>query len=58
MYYVLDKIFVLTICKKYRLWAHFFYEKRKSQFIPLPWKIAEITLKNTINIDEFLVQFD
>jgi hypothetical protein len=48
-----DNIFVVEVCKKYRFWAHFFHEKRKKQFIPLPWKIGEIMLKNTTNIDEF-----
>jgi hypothetical protein len=24
----------------------------------LPWRIGEITLRNVVNIDEFLVQFD
>jgi hypothetical protein len=52
-YYVSDKIFVVEVCKQYRFWAHFFHEKRKKQFIPLPWKIGEIMLKNTANIDEF-----
>jgi hypothetical protein len=57
-YYVSDKMFVVEVCKQYRFWAHFFHEKRKKQFIPLPWKIGEIMLKNTANIDEFSVQFD
>jgi hypothetical protein len=57
-YYVPDKIFVIEVCKQYRLWAHFFHERRKKQFIPLPWKIGEIILKNVANIDEYAVQFD
>jgi hypothetical protein len=57
-YYVSDKMFVVEVCKQYRFWAHFFHEKRKRKFIPLPWKIGEITLKSTTNINEFSVQFD
>jgi hypothetical protein len=30
----------------------------KKQFIPLPWKIGEIVLKNVANIDEYAGQFD
>jgi hypothetical protein len=57
-YYVSDKIFVVEVCRQYRFWACFFHEKRKKQFIPLPWRIGEITLRNVVNIDEFSVQFD
>jgi hypothetical protein len=58
LYYVLDNIFVIEICKQYRFWAHFFHERRKNKFIPLPWKIGEIVLKNVANIDEYAGQFD
>jgi hypothetical protein len=57
-YYVSDKIFVVEVCKQYRFWAHFFNEKRKRQFIPLPWKIGEMTVKNITHINEISVQFD
>jgi hypothetical protein len=32
--------------------------KKVKKSIPLPWRIGEITLRNDVNIDEFLVQFD
>jgi hypothetical protein len=51
-------MFVVEVCRQYRLWAHFFLEKRKRKFIPLPWRIGEIVLKSITNIDEFLVEFD
>jgi hypothetical protein len=35
-----------------------FNEKRKKQFIPLPWKIGEIFVKNISHLDEFTTQFD
>jgi hypothetical protein len=46
------------VCKQYIFWAHFFHERRKTQFIPLPWRIGEITIKNAANIDEYAVLFD
>jgi hypothetical protein len=57
-YYVSDKIFIVEICKQYKFWAHFFNEKRKKQFIPLPWKIGEITVKSIAHLDEISTQFD
>jgi hypothetical protein len=57
-YYVSDKIFVVEICKQYKFWAHFFNEKRKRQFIPLPWKIGEIMVKGITHINEISIQFD
>jgi hypothetical protein len=57
-FYVPDKIFVIEVCRQYKFWANFFYERKKKQFISLPWKIGEITLKNASKIDEYAVQFD
>jgi hypothetical protein len=57
-YYMSKKIFVVDVCNQYKFWAHFFHEKRNKQFIPFPWRIGEILLRNISNIDEFLVQFD
>jgi hypothetical protein len=37
---------------------HFFHEKRKKQFIPLPWKIGEFVLRNINKIDEFANHFN
>jgi hypothetical protein len=40
------------MCRKYKNWAHFFYDKRKKQFIPLSWKIGEFTVKQITHLDE------
>jgi hypothetical protein len=45
-YYVSDKIFIVDTCKQYIFCAHFFHEKMKNQFVPLPWKMGEIMLRN------------
>jgi hypothetical protein len=57
-FYVSDKLFTIEFCKQYKLWAHFFNKKRKKQFIPLPWRIGEITVKNISHLDELAIQFD
>jgi hypothetical protein len=44
-FYVSNKLFTIEVCKQYKFWAHFFNEKRKKQFIPLPWRIGEIIVK-------------
>jgi hypothetical protein len=44
--------------RQYNLWLHFFHEKRKKQFIPLPWKIGEFMFGNTNKIDEFANHFN
>jgi hypothetical protein len=31
---------------------HFFHEKRKKQFIPLPWKVGDFIFRNMNKIDE------
>ena len=54
-YYVSDKIFVVEMCRQCNFGAIFFHEKRKKQFIPFPWRIGEITLRNIVNIYEFSV---
>jgi hypothetical protein len=33
---------------------HFFHEKRKKQFIPLPWKVGDFIFKKMNKIDEFV----
>jgi hypothetical protein len=48
----------VEVSKQYRSWLHFFLEKIKKQFIPLPWRIGEILLRSISNIDEFAVHFD
>jgi hypothetical protein len=57
-FYVSDRIFVIEVCRQYKFWANFFYERKKNQFISLPWKIGEITVINASKINEYAVQFD
>jgi hypothetical protein len=57
-YYVPDKLFITEVARQYNLWLHFFHEKRKKQFIPLPWKIGEFVLRNINKIDEFANHFN
>jgi hypothetical protein len=51
--HISGKMFVNEIARKYNYWLHFFHEKRKNQFIPLPWKVKDFKLKNINKIDEF-----
>jgi hypothetical protein len=57
-FYVSDKHFVVEVCRQYKSWAHFFNEKRKKQFIPLPWKIGEIIVKHISHLDELAGHLD
>jgi hypothetical protein len=41
-----------------QFWAHFFNEKRKKQFIPMPMRVGEINVKSISHLDEFFVYFD
>jgi hypothetical protein len=51
-FYVSDKLFVKEMCRQYKTWAHFFHDKRKKQFIPLPWKIGKFTVKHITHLNE------
>jgi hypothetical protein len=57
-YHVSDKLFVTEVERQYKLWLHFLDEKRKKQFIPLPWKIGEFTFININKIDNFANHFN
>jgi hypothetical protein len=57
-FYVFDILFIVEVCRQYKYWAHFFNEKRKKQFIPLPWKVGEMFVKNISHLDEYTIQFD
>jgi hypothetical protein len=35
-YYVPDKLFITEVARQYNFWFHFFHEKRKKRFMPLP----------------------
>jgi hypothetical protein len=53
-----DKMFVTEIARKYNYWLHLFHEKRKKQFIPLPWKVWDFVLRNINKIDKFATHFN
>jgi hypothetical protein len=55
--HVSDKMFVTKIARQYNYWLHFFHEKRKKQFIPLPWKVGDFIFRNMNKIDEFAGHF-
>jgi hypothetical protein len=57
-YYISDKLFIIEIARQYKFWFHTFSEKRKKQFIPLPWKVGEILLRGISKIDEYVACFD
>jgi hypothetical protein len=50
-------MFVVYIERKYTYWFQFFHEKRKNQFIPLPWKVGDFIFRNMKKIDEFVGHF-
>jgi hypothetical protein len=37
---------------------HLFHEKRKKQFIYLPWKVGDFVLRNVNKINEFAAHFN
>jgi hypothetical protein len=57
-YHVYDKLFITEVERQYNFWSHFFHEKRKKKFIPLPWKIGEFMFRNINKIDEFANHFN
>jgi hypothetical protein len=55
--HVSDKMFIMEVRRWYNFWLHFFHEKRKKKFIPLPWKIGDFIFRNIKKIDEFANHF-
>jgi hypothetical protein len=53
-YHVSDKKIITEVARQYNFWLHFFHEKRKNKFIPLPWKIGDFIFRNINKIDEFV----
>jgi hypothetical protein len=47
----------MEVARQYNFWLHFFHEKQKNQFIPLPWKIGDFIFRNIKKIDEFANPF-
>jgi hypothetical protein len=56
-YYVSDKMILCKYASNIDS-GPISFMKRGKKFIPLPWKVGEIMLKNNANIDEFSIQFD
>jgi hypothetical protein len=56
--HITDIMFVTEIARQYNYWLHLFQEKRKKQFIPLPWKVGDFVLRNVNKIDEFAAHFN
>jgi hypothetical protein len=50
--HISEKMFVTEIARQYNYWLHFFHEKRKNQFIPLPWNVGDFIFINMNKIDE------
>jgi hypothetical protein len=50
-------MFVIEVARQYNYWLHLFQEKKKKQFIPLPWKVGDFVLRNVNKIDEFTAHF-
>jgi hypothetical protein len=50
--------FIIEVVRQYKLQFHFFYETSKKKFIPLPWKVGEILLREIPKIDEYASYFD
>jgi hypothetical protein len=46
------------VARPYKFWFHAFYEKRKKQSIPLPWKVGEILLREIPKNDEYVDYFN
>jgi hypothetical protein len=55
--HISDRMFIIEVARQYNFWLHFFNEKRKKQFIPLPWKIGDFVFRNMNKIDEFANHF-
>ena len=56
--HVTDIMFITEIARQYNYWLHLFHEKRKKQFIPLPWKVGDFVLRNVNKIDEYVAHFN
>jgi hypothetical protein len=55
--HIYDTMFLAEIVRQHTYWLHFFLEKRKRQFIPLPWKVRDFIVRNMNKIDGFTGHF-
>jgi hypothetical protein len=56
--HITNIMFVIEIARQYNYWLHFFHEKRKKQFIPLPWKVRDFVFRNINKIVKFAGHFN
>jgi hypothetical protein len=54
---IFDRMFLAEIARQYTYWLHFFHEKRKRKFMPLPWKVRDFILMNMNMINCFVDHF-
>jgi hypothetical protein len=55
--HITEIIFIAEVTRQYNYWFHLFQRKKKKQFIPMPWKIGELVLKNVNKFDDFATHF-
>jgi hypothetical protein len=55
--HISDRMFVTEVARQYNFWLHFFHEKRKKQFIFLPWKVGDFVFRSMSKINEFANHF-
>jgi hypothetical protein len=55
--HITDNMCFTEITRKYNHWLHFFHDKRKKQFLPLPWKVGDLVCRNVNKIEEFAGHF-
>ena len=55
--HISDIMFFTEVARQYNFWMHFFHEKKKKKFIPLPWKIGDFVFRSMNKIDEFANHF-
>jgi hypothetical protein len=55
--HIYGTMFLAKIARQDTYWLHFFHEKRKRKFIPLPWKVGDFIVRNMNKIDGFTGHF-
>lgn len=50
--FVIDRYFIVEVCRKYHDWMIIFEGKKRRQFISLSFTVEEITLKNATYVAE------
>jgi hypothetical protein len=52
-WHISNIMFITEVSRQYNFSLHFFHEKQKKQFIPLPWEIGDFVFRNMKTINEF-----